>query len=764
LRACDSRTPLLEPEALQLTHTAFADPAVPQAQSLATGKGVTVAFFADGADPNNPDFIRSGKYGPKGQHVFVSNLDFGGDGPEAKTSGAEGFGDASSVAAQGNQTYDLNRFVNSAHQAVHSCPIKILGMAPGASLMGFSLFGQSFILESTIMLAIQYAVDHGANVLSESLGFYPTPDDNVDPMTLANDAAVARGLTVVVASGDAGSAGTVGSPASDPKIIAAGATTQFQAYEQLGFGGSPLGSGGYIDNNVSSISSGGVTQRGKKSIDVMAPGDLSWALCTPKSIWMGCQNFNGKPSSIELFGGTSEAAPLTAGEAALVIQAYRATHAGSSPSPALVKQIITSTATDLGAPGYEQGAGLIDSLRAVQAARSSPIFRVGSGLLTSPGTLFSAGEPGASFAFRFAVHNVGREPQTVEPTYLTQSAPMAATSYKLQIEPKSDATFKDEYGNPAAYVAQTFTVPGGAQRLDAAIAWGSGSPLTCAQAKCPIVNLTLFDPQGKLAAYSSPPNVDSGYGHVDVRFPTPGTWKAVIWTVREYQAYTGKVSLDVAFSRFVRAGLIKPGRVMLAPDETGDFVLNVSMPKRSGDTTGEVVFNSPAAGEAGVAAGAIPVILRALIPLHDGHGTFSGQLTGGDGVGAFGESLTYAFDVPASQRDVGISVILARRTDVAGVLVDPSGLAKDVQESIVSRSSRDNDTADRTTESHPESSYDPAATRRMVRDFSFKQSSCCSLSGAATRGRGSAPGPALNMRCCTFSSGRRYHVSSPRLP
>ena len=62
------------------------------------------------------------------------------------------------------------------------------------------------------------------------------------------------------------------------------------------------------------------------------------------------------PTNIQSFGGTSESAPFIAGGAALVIQAYRASHGGSSPSPLLVRQLMTSTSTDLGEPSAEEGA------------------------------------------------------------------------------------------------------------------------------------------------------------------------------------------------------------------------------------------------------------------------------------------------------------------------------------------------------------------------------------------------------------------------
>jgi len=69
-----------------------------------------------------------------------------------------------------------------------------------------------------------------------------------------------------------------------------------------------------------------------------------------------------------------EKQPLTAGAAADVIAAYAKTHGGRDPDPALVKQIIMSTANDLEAPANQQGAGLLDVLAAVRESERRPGF------------------------------------------------------------------------------------------------------------------------------------------------------------------------------------------------------------------------------------------------------------------------------------------------------------------------------------------------------------------------------------------------------
>ena len=254
--------PLLEPEALQLTHDAFADPATPSAQHLATGAGVTVAYIADGIDINNPDFIR-----PDGTHVFTDYQDFTGAGPRAPTSGLEAFTDASAIAAQGRVINDLSDYVSAAHPLPPGCTIRVLGMAPGVSLVGLVALGPDQVGTVTQILdAIEYAVskDH-VDVINESFDTNVYPDTGIDPIALADAQLVRAGITVVNSTGDAGGANTIGSPGSTPGVISVGASTSFRAYAQTTLNGFQLGNGTYASDNIAAFSSSGETQSGRNA-------------------------------------------------------------------------------------------------------------------------------------------------------------------------------------------------------------------------------------------------------------------------------------------------------------------------------------------------------------------------------------------------------------------------------------------------------------------------------------------------------------------
>ena len=142
----DSLCNTLEPEALQLTQTAYLDTSKPQAQQVrdgnghrVTGRGVKVAFIADGLDINLAGFIRA-----DGSHVFIDYQNFSGDPDGTPAGGGEAFGDASSIAAQDDPNgkpliFDISKFVNAAHPLPAPCNIRIRGMAPDASLVGLKV-------------------------------------------------------------------------------------------------------------------------------------------------------------------------------------------------------------------------------------------------------------------------------------------------------------------------------------------------------------------------------------------------------------------------------------------------------------------------------------------------------------------------------------------------------------------------------------------------------------------------------------------------
>src|SRR3954470_13672044 len=349
----DPSKPLLESEALKTMHVAYDDPSLPQAASLATGTGVKVAFFADGVDINNPDFIRA-----NGAHVFTDYRDFTGEGPNAPSPAAEAFGDASSVAAQGRQVYDLATFVNPAHPLPPGCNIRVRGVSPGASLIGMKVFGEGGSFTSVIIQGLDWAVTHDhADILSESFGGYAMPDTALDATKLFNDAAVRAGITVTQGTNDAGAHIGPTTPGDDPLVIDSAANTNFRAYAQTqsyAFQFADQTKKAWLNDNISSISGSGFSQNADTP-DVVAPGEADWALCSPNpAIYEECTDFKDDPARLQQFGGVSQSTPLTAGAAALVIEGYRSTHRGQSPSAALVKQILLSTANDLGFPTWEQ--------------------------------------------------------------------------------------------------------------------------------------------------------------------------------------------------------------------------------------------------------------------------------------------------------------------------------------------------------------------------------------------------------------------------
>jgi subtilisin family serine protease len=654
----------LNPEALSLIKANNGAPGQLTAAGLGiTGAGVRVGFIADGLDINNPDFIR-----PNGSHVFFDYKDFSGEGTAVPEGGEEAFGDASSIAAQGDVVYNVAGF---GPHAVANCSIRIEGVAPGASLTGLDIFGAEDAGYNTSFLeAIDYAVvvDH-VNVLNESLGnnFYPDDSASLDVIKAANDAAVGAGVTVVTSSGDAGVTSTIGTPATDPKVISAGATTSYRTDLEDGYGGSQFpGVTGYLDNNISSFSSSGYEQNGH-TLDVVAPGEINFIPCSTDTAQYGdCTNFYGNASPIIQFGGTSESAPLTAGVAALVIQAYNKTH-GTNPSPAVVKQIITSTATNIGAPADQQGAGLVNAYKAVLAAESYKAAGVGETLLNSASQLNVVAQPGTAKTLSDTITNNGADPQKISISSRKLGAFTSIASQTVTLSDTTSPETTDYEGYPSNYQKVTFRVPAGKSRLSASIAFQNSNTSLDAR-----VRLTLVNPSGDLASYSVPQG-DGNYGNVQVTNPKAGLWTGYIWSrTAAYGGSNGPVLFGAAVASYEGWGSISPSSVTLAPGKSAKVTLHVTTPTVPGDSDGQIVLSSNHSPQ----STSIPVTLRSLIP--SGSRSFTQTLSGGNGRSVItGQTFYYQLPVKAKTKELNAAIQLFDDPDnpFSAFLVTPSGEA-----------------------------------------------------------------------------------------
>ena len=634
----DPSRPLLEPEALTSIHAT-------EANAIATGQGVIVGNVDADFMAGNPNMIR-----PDGQHVIIDAPD-----PTENVFSDEFNGDVSTIAAQGTVTYTYASQLPFSNIPA-SCSFRVMGDAPGASLLTTGYFtdtnsqGQTVAPESQVIAGLQQAVNEGVNVVSESYGYGALPGANDDLLAPTNDAMVAAGVVVVESAGDSGSSGTVEAPADDPNVIDAAGTNDLRLLAQAdGY------TKGWLDDNMTTLSSGGTTPLGDV-VDLAAPGYLALA-----PVGVG----NTPPLPTEGFGGTSESAPFISGAAADVIQAYRDTHGGATPTPAQVKEILTSTATDIGADADQQGAGLLNVYAAVEAARQMPgtsqTHSDAPELVDNPTQLDVQGAGGSTVHTSVTLYNASSDTETVTGTYrvLGSERSLGLPVTENVSAPSPSALIPAQGATAAAPIH--FNVPPGVDVLDADMRWPDPT-----NSDDNILAFILTDPAGRLAQqsydYGAANYVPCAGGgcspdiqHSTVEHPMPGTWTAqILWANGRGHvqsppdtpgSYTGTVTFQASGQNFTTFPASAP--VTIAPRSSASVPLSIALPLAPGDAPESVQFTGPNGLESSV-----PIARRTLIP--SAGGLFTATLTSSVSRGP-GQIKTFYVDVPAGENDLDVS-------------------------------------------------------------------------------------------------------------
>jgi serine protease AprX len=186
-------------------------------------------------------------------------------------------------------------------------------------------------------------------VLNLSLGVASKADPEQDEFRKAAERAVDAGLVVVVSAGneckDGSCPSTISSPGISPKVITVGVIDD-------------MGTADQSDDKIWEKSSQGTSMAGKP--DLVAEGTSVLSVLAPKSIYA---DRVAKAAEYLAISGSSQAAPMVAGAAALLLQVNpKLTHEQ-------IKDILKKSADPMPkVPKTAQGAGRLDLEEAVKMA------------------------------------------------------------------------------------------------------------------------------------------------------------------------------------------------------------------------------------------------------------------------------------------------------------------------------------------------------------------------------------------------------------
>ncbi len=346
---------------------------------MPSGAGVGIAVLDSGIRDDGGSNQDLRNLNSSGTRRVVARVDFCSIDPTPLgVDGYDPYGHGTHVAATaaGNGRESISDKIKAGNE--------FSGMALGANLVDIRVIsGGGMGLTSDLIRGLDWMVAnrdaYNIRVANLSVGTPVRESFRTDPLCRAVQSAIDAGITCVVAAGNLGKSATGGvvygsilAPGNLPDAITVGAAKTW-------------GTNARSDDTVAGFSSRGPTLvDGASKPDLVAPGDHIISMAASKNalttLYPSLVAYRKNKSDVYMqMSGTSVAAPVVAGTAALMLQA------NPHLTPAMVKALLRFTAQPLGVSDdpwidyLSEGAGLLNAdgaVRVTQALVANPAAAV----------------------------------------------------------------------------------------------------------------------------------------------------------------------------------------------------------------------------------------------------------------------------------------------------------------------------------------------------------------------------------------------------